>query len=109
VTLRRYTDLRSTSGTRIPTDVRIRVLRRDDGCVGFERLPDDCLGSLDLDHVRASGGVSMKSVTCDCNLVSLCAGHHRYKTDHGKTVRPILLDYLATFAYTPHSAGHLRI
>jgi hypothetical protein len=51
----------------------------------------------------------MKSVTCDCNLVALCGACHRYKTEHGKDARPILLDYLAQFGYTPHEDGHLEV
>ena len=48
----------------------------------------------------------MKSVTCDCNLVSLCVAHHEYKTLNGRAVRPLLLDYLATFGYGDHPDGH---
>ena len=54
-----------------------------------------CNGPLTTDHVRASGGLGMKSPTVRTNLVRLCMGHHRLKTDWGKTWRPLLLAYLA--------------
>lgn len=109
--MRRYGGLAPSAGTRIPNDMRLRVLTRDaqraGGCVGFRRLPGECEYALELDHVRASGGTGMKSTTCDCNLVALCGAHHRHKTEHGRDDRPILLDYLAGFGYTPHVDGHL--
>jgi hypothetical protein len=109
MSLRRYTPLKASTGTRIPDPIRHRVARRDraatGGCVGLGRLPGACEGALELDHVRASGGMGMKSVTCDCNLVQLCGAHHRYKTENGKVARPILLEYLARFEYERHE-GH---
>ena len=93
--------------TSIPGPMRVRVYTRDQGCVGFRLIPGvECALGLTLDHVRASGGLSMKSVTCDCNLVSLCVAHHEYKTLNGRAVRPLLLDYLATFGYGDHPDGH---
>lgn len=89
--------------TVIPPAMRVRVYTRDQGCVGFRLIPGvDCALGLTLDHVRASGGLGLKSVTCDCNLVSLCVGHHQYKTLNGRAVRPFLLDYLARFDYGEH-------
>jgi hypothetical protein len=86
--------------------MRVRVLTRDNGCVGFRLIPGvECLGALSLDHVRASGGVGLKSITCDCNLVSLCPMHHLYKTENGRAVRPLLLAYLERFEYGAHE-GH---
>jgi hypothetical protein len=109
--VRRYAKPKQSQGTRIPPTMRLRVHDRDalatGGCVGFGRLPGPCEGPIEQDHVRASGGVGMKSVTCDCNLVDLCNGHHRYKTEHGREARPVLLDYLARFGYTPHAEGHI--
>ena len=94
--MRRYGGIKASAGTVIPYPMRLRVLGRDarttGGCVGFQRLPGDCHFALELDHVRASHGTSMKSVTCDCNLAALCGAHHRYKTEHGRQARPILLD-----------------
>jgi len=92
--VRRYTPLKPSRGTIIPAEMRLRVLRRDQGCVGFAELPGECAGPLELDHVRASHGIGLKSETTDENLVSLCGAHHRYKTEHGREARPLLLAYL---------------
>jgi 5-methylcytosine-specific restriction endonuclease McrA len=109
--MRRYAKPKQSHGTVIPADIRLRVRLRDGikagGCVGRVLLRDGCEGALELDHVRASGGVGMKSITCDCNLVTLCGTHHRFKTEHGRDVRPVLIAYLALFGYTPHAEGHL--
>ena len=53
-----------------------------------------CDGPLDVDHVRASGGLGMKSPTVRSNLVVLCRWHHSLKTEYGKVWRPLLLAYL---------------
>lgn len=103
--VRRYAPLKPSSGTRIPNATRHRVVRRDRHCVLADLWPHLCQGALELDHVRASGGLGMKSVTCDCNLVALCGTAHRYKTANGREVRPLLLGYLARFEYEHHD-GH---
>ena len=112
--MRRYAALKPSRGTTIPGDMRRRVLDRDyhanrssAGCVLQFRVVHTCAGARELDHVRASHGTGMKSVTCDCNLVSLCSVAHRIKTEHGKDVRPVLLDYLDTFGYGEHVEGHI--
>jgi len=112
--VRRYAALKPSRGTTIPGDMRRRVLDRDyhanrssAGCVLQFRVVHTCAGARELDHVRASHGTGMKSVTCDCNLVSLCSVAHRIKTEHGKDVRPVLLDYLDTFGYGEHTPDHL--
>lgn len=76
------------------------VRARDNGCVaprlvghGVSAM-SKCDGPLDVDHVRASGGLGMKSPTHRTNLVVLCRHHHRAKTEWGKTWRPLLLGYL---------------
>jgi hypothetical protein len=96
--------MKPSRGTVIPTDMRLRVLQRDaratGGCVGFGRLPGDCAGGLELDHVRASHGMGMKSETSEGNLVALCGAHHLYKTANGKAARPVLLDYLTTVEHS---------
>lgn len=107
--MRRYAPVKKSSGTRIPPDMRLRVLTRDQGCVGFTRFPVACEGGLELDHVRASGGIGLKSVTCDCNLASLCGNCHRYKTAYGREARPLLLDYLSGFGYGLHVDGHAEL
>lgn len=83
---------------------RHAVWARDKGCVA-RMLPmpngltlglvSPCDGPLSYDHVRASGGLGMKSPTHRTNGVILCLHHHQLKTDWGKTWRPLLLDYLA--------------
>ena len=79
------------------------VRARDKGCVAARAVYGDsrqttasevCDGPLDVDHVRASGGLSMKSPTHRTNMVVLCRHHHRLKTDWGKTWRPLLIAYL---------------
>ena len=93
--MRRYAPLKPSRGTVIPNHVRGQVLVRDRGCVGYGRLPGECSGGIELDHVRASHGMGMKSETTPDNLVALCGAHHRWKTEHGREARTILLDYLA--------------
>lgn len=76
------------------------VRARDNGCVASRvakyelQLGVPCDGPLDVDHVRASGGLGMKSPTHRTNMVVLCRHHHRAKTEFGKTWRPLLLAYL---------------
>ena len=77
------------------------VRARDRGCVagraygfGPARSGMGCDGPLDVDHVRSSGGLGMKSETHRRNMVVLCRHHHRAKTEYGKTWRPLLLAYL---------------
>lgn len=94
MTLRRYAPIAPSRGTVIPPALRLAVLNRDNGCVGRGRLPGECSGSLELDHVRASHGIGMKSRTEADNLVALCGAHHRWKTSFGREARPLLLAYL---------------
>ena len=93
--MRRYTSLKASRGTVIPTWMRSTVQVRDHGCVGPRvGMPGECEGALELDHVRASFGMGLKSQTEPSNLVTLCSTHHRLKTEHGRDWRPKLLDYL---------------
>ncbi len=94
MTLRRYAPMKPSRGTTIPPALRIEVLNRDQGCAGFGRLPGPCGSPLELDHVRASHGIGMKSETTAANLVTLCGEHHRWKTSNGREARPILIAYL---------------
>ena len=87
--------MKPSRGTVVPTHMKLSVFLRDKGCVGRGRLPGECGGSLEPDHVRASHGMGMKSRTEPDNLVSLCGSHHRWKTEHGREARPVLLEYLA--------------
>lgn len=76
------------------------VRARDGGCVarvaaqGWWTIDQHCDGPLDVDHVRASGGLGMKSPTHRTNMVVLCRHHHRAKTEYGKVWRPLLIAYL---------------
>lgn len=99
--LRRYSPVKQSAGTRWPDDVRAEVERLDSRhCVcaraGF---PLDviarCGGDLQVDHVRASHGIGMKSPSTVANAVLLSAFCHKWKTEHGKEARPLLLDWIA--------------
>jgi 5-methylcytosine-specific restriction endonuclease McrA len=81
------------------------VRARDNGCVAARAVAASgdltlvglglsCDGPLDVDHVRASGGLGMKSPTHRTNMVVLCRHHHRAKTEYGKVWRPLLLAYI---------------
>ena len=97
MTLRRYAPLKPSRGTMISAKLRAEVLARDRWhCVGPQVLMlGPCFGRVELDHVRASGGLGMKSPTERGNLASLCSTHHRVKTLNGRKWRPLLLDYIA--------------
>jgi hypothetical protein len=79
---------------------KVYVRIRDKGCVANRALEAGpklyypCDGPLEVDHVRASGALSKKSVTHRSNMVLLCAWHHKLKTEYGRTWRPLLLAYL---------------
>jgi len=93
--IRRRTPMKPSRGTVIPPSVRAIVFARDPECVGkVIGLPGPCFGNLELDHVRASGGMGMKSESVASNLVRLCAHHHFWKTLHGREVRPLLIAYI---------------
>jgi hypothetical protein len=82
------------------------VRQRDRGCVADRARSKTwtpnrtwlsggtCSGRLEVDHVRASGALSKKSVTHRSNMVLLCSWHHKLKTEYGRTWRPLLLAYL---------------
>jgi 5-methylcytosine-specific restriction endonuclease McrA len=95
VVIRRYSPIKKSAGTVIPPKVRDAVKERDRYCVGPRvGMAEGCYGGLELDHVRASGGIGMKSPSTPENLVTLCATHHREKTEHGRIWRPRLMAYL---------------
>ncbi len=75
---------------------KVYVRQRDRSCVVRDilRVYDECQGPLEVDHVRASGALSKKSVTHRSNMVLLCHWHHKLKTDYGRVWRPLLLAYL---------------
>jgi 5-methylcytosine-specific restriction endonuclease McrA len=77
--------------------MRAYLHQRDKGCVAAKVLHDNgatCQGALQVDHVRASGGLGMKSPATRENLLLLCTWHHKLKTEYGRTWRPLLLAYL---------------
>lgn len=93
--MRRYTPIKPSRGTVIPSKVRAAIKDRDKGCVGPRvGMPGDCFGGLEIDHVRASHGIGMKSESTVENGALLCSFHHRTKTEAGRTWRPLLLDYI---------------
>lgn len=95
MTLRRYEPMKPSRGTVIPAVIRLAVYTRDDGCVGAKLgWTGPHTSSLQVDHVRASGGMGMKSRTTVDNLVALCGACHRWKTENGRTARPQLIAYL---------------
>jgi hypothetical protein len=99
VTLRRYAPMKPSRGTTWPAEVRAEIEARDPFCVGA-LIPgfgeSECYGQPELDHVRASHGTGMKSASVASNGVRLCAWHHRWKTEHGREARPLLLAYLSS-------------
>ena len=107
--IRRYAPLRPSIGTTWPPDVRRAILTRDDwACVSARAgLPvtQTCwdAGALEIDHVRASHGIGMKSPSTVDNGVALCPPCHRWKTLNGRVARPLLLAYIER-ATEPHAA-----
>jgi len=97
MTLRRYAPLKSSRGTVWPPEVRAHVRSHYAGCLGpLAGMKGECLGQIELDHVRASGGTGMKSKSVAVNAAQLCSWHHRLRTEHGKEYRPRLLTVIAT-------------
>lgn len=93
------TALRPSSGTGWPPEVRAHVASHQPSCLGPRlAMPGDCLGESQLDHVRASGGIGMKSASIATNAARLCAWHHSIKTREGRTYRPLLLGAIAELA-----------
>jgi hypothetical protein len=100
--MRRYVPLKASRGTVWPADVRAAILDRDSSrcvCVRADFPPEviaNCpVYPVELDHIRASGGISMKSRSTVDNGVTLSAFCHRWKTEHGREARPLLLDWIA--------------
>lgn len=94
--IRRYQRMKPSSGTRWSPEVRAHVSAHQTTCLGIlAGMPGPCEGSLELDHIRASGGMGMKSDSIATNAARLCGKHHRLKTERSKFWRPHLLDALA--------------
>lgn len=99
MTLRRYAPIAKSRGTVWPLDVREHVNGHQHGCIGhLAGMLGACAGSAELDHVRASHGVGMKSDSIATNAAQLCSWHHQLKTNAGKTWRPRLLTVIASLA-----------
>lgn len=93
--MRRRGPIKPSIGTIWPPEVRAAAWERDHGCLGPRvGMPEVCLGSTELDHVRASHGIGMKSESSLDNAATLCARHHDMKTRDGKRWRPVLLEYI---------------
>ena len=93
--MRRYAPIEPSKGTAWPVQVREAAYARDRGCLGPRvGMPGPCQGEIELDHIRASGGIGLKSRSTLDNAASLCGFHHRVKTNAGRTWRPRLLDLI---------------
>lgn len=67
-------------------------MRLHRGCIGpAVGMPEPCQGGVELDHIRSSGGMGMKSESTLDNAAPLCGVHHRRKTNEGKRWRPRLI------------------
>ena len=99
--LRRYSPIAASRGTQWPPEVRAEIERLDGHhCVcaraGFPlEVIARCGGDTQLDHVRASHGIGMKSRSTVDNGVLLSAWCHRWKGENGREARPLLLDWIA--------------
>lgn len=94
--MRRYTTPTRSRGTVWPAHVREHVYTHQRVCIGpLAEMDGMCDRYDDLDHLRASGAVGMKSKSIAVNGARLCGLHHREKTMRGKTWRPRLLGVIA--------------
>ena len=94
----RRTALRPSAGTRWPQTVREHVATHQPPCIGEltdPPMPGICWPPSELDHVRASGGIGMKSDSIATNAARLCHAHHELKTHEARTWRPRLLAVIA--------------
>lgn len=73
------------------------VRARDGGCVagrvGFPDSAGVCEGRGELDHID-NGGLGKRGPSTPGNLVTLCTRHHRWKTEHASTARPLLIRWV---------------
>lgn len=81
----------------VTADVYGRVMARwGHVCVGPRAgLPGACAGRLELDHVL-NGGMALRGPSTEENLLPLCQAHHRYKTEHARLARRLLVALLAS-------------
>ena len=96
--LRRSAPLTRSAGTRWPAEVREHVREHQPRCIGpltDPPMPDECWPPDEMDHVRASGGIQMKSESIATNAARVCHRHHEMKTHDGRTWRPRFLAVIA--------------
>lgn len=93
MTLRRYAPMKPSAGTRWPPEVVTEavILHRGECLGAVVGMPGPCSGALEPDHIRASGGMGMKSESTLRNCAPMCSAHHRVKTNAGRTWRPLLI------------------
>ena len=94
MSLRRYAPMKPSLGTRWdPAIVREAVLLHRGRCLGaVVGMPGPCAGELEPDHIRASGGMGMKSRSTLDNCAPMCGEHHRLKTREGRKWRMKLIE-----------------
>ena len=79
----------------VTRDLADYLARRDGRCAMAKIRADHvCDGPSEIDHVRASGGLGLRSPSTEANTVRLCRWGHRLKTEHGRVWRPLLLRYI---------------
>ena len=82
--MRRSSALQPSRGTVWPPEVREHVAEHQRVCLGpLAGMPGECRGAAELDHVRASGGLGMKSASVAVNAAWLCNWHHWLKGQRG--------------------------
>jgi len=95
MSLRRLTPLKASRGTVWPLSVQVQIRHRDGVCVGPRiGMEGECWGGLEIDHVRASHGIGMKSESTVANGALLCSRHHQEKTLNGRKWRPRLIAWI---------------
>lgn len=95
------TPMKPSRGTEWPRPVREAIVERDSGhCVcaraGFplEVIARCPVYPVQLDHIRASGALSMKSRSTLDNGACLSIPCHDWKGLHGREARPLLIAYV---------------
>lgn len=79
----------------VTAELAAYLAQRDGPCVMLKITPGHiCDGPSEIDHVRASGGLGLRSPSTRANCVRLCRWGHRLKTEYGRVWRPLLLAYL---------------
>src|SRR5690606_36114238 len=79
----------------VTRDLAAYLAKRDGRCAMVKIRADHvCDGPSEIDHVRASGGLGLRSPSTKANTVRLCRWAHLTKTYLGRVIRPLLLDYI---------------